>query len=70
MAAFNCGTDAEMLGNLIIFASSCLTKTANSPKASFTCCSLGKYSEKIAKILADKEMSLVSNSIPDVAVKA
>ena len=52
-----------------MFASGVLAKAPNSAKASFTFWSSVKYSDKFANILAAKEMSLVSISIPDEAVK-
>ncbi len=52
-----------MFGNFIILASGFLASSPNCVRASSTCCSFGKISENVAKILAAKEISLVSKSI-------
>ena len=59
-----------MFGNFIIFASGCFAKSPNTTRASSTFWSSFKNSEKLAKILAAKEMSFTSISILDVFVKA
>ena len=53
-----------------MFASGVFAKSPNSANASSTFWSSFKYSDKFANILAAKEISLVSISIPEEAVKA
>ena len=53
-----------------MLASGFLASSPNCARASSTCCSFGKISENTAKILAAKEMSLVSKSIWELLVNA
>ena len=61
MAAFNCGMDALMLGNLMMFASGRLASSPNSARASFTRWASGRRSLKAARMRPAKLMSRVSN---------
>ena len=70
IASFNCGTEALMLGSLMIFASGFFANSPSSVNASLTRWSGFKKSEKFAKILAASEMSRVSTTIFDGAVNA
>src|SRR5690554_6121630 len=60
MAAFICGSDALILGNLMMFASGDFASLPSSNKASLTRWSSERYSGKRAKILPDNEMSRLS----------
>ena len=69
IAAFNCGIEALMFGNLMMLASGVFANSPSSAKASATFWSSVKTSGKTAKILPAKEISLVSTLIPEDWVK-
>ena len=62
--------EAEIFGNLIMFAWGFFTKSPNSANASGICCSGFRYDGKFAKILPAREMSFVSKSIAQVLANA
>ena len=62
--------DALILGSLMILASGSLASLPSSAKASGIFCSGVRESEKLARILPAREMSLSSNFIPELAVNA
>jgi hypothetical protein len=70
MAPFNCGIEALIFGSFTILASGFLTSSPRSSKSLVTCWLSSKNSGKVAKILAAKEISLVSISIPEDFTKA
>lgn len=70
MASSICGTDAEMFGSLMMFASGVLASAPSSARASGMVCSGVSLSGNAARILPAREMSLVSMLIPDVLVNA
>ena len=70
IAAFNCGIEAEMFGNLMMLASGVFANSPSSAKASSILCSSVRYSGNTAIILPAKEISLVSTSTPAVSVNA
>ncbi len=70
MASSICGTDAEMLGSLMMFASGVLASAPSSVSASGTSCSGVSLSGNAERILPAREMSLVSMLIPDGLVNA
>ncbi len=70
MAAFNCGTEALMLGNLIMFASGVFAKAPSSANASDTLSSGFRRSGKVARMRPAREMSRVSTLTAAGAAKA
>ena len=70
MAALSCGTEALILGSLMIFASGVLARRPNSASASGIRCASVKLSGKLATIRPAREISLVSTSTPEEAVNA
>ena len=69
MAAVNCGTEALMLGNLMMLVSGSRVRRPSSASVLGTFWSSGKTSENSARIRAATEMSLVSISMPAAAEK-
>jgi hypothetical protein len=70
MAAFSWGTEALMLGSLMMFASGVFASRPNSASASSIFCSSVSLSGKFAMIRPASEMSRVSTSTPSGAVNA
>ena len=70
MAAFSCGTEALMLGSLMMLASGFLASSPSSDSASATRCSSLKCSGNCARIRPASEMSRRSSSIAAAAVNA
>jgi hypothetical protein len=70
MAAFNCGTEALMLGNLMMLASGLSVIAPSSASASFVFWSAGRRSAKAARIRPASDMSRSSTSIPAFFAKA
>ena len=69
MAFLSCGIDALIFGSLIIFASGFLASSPSSARLFATFWFSVSFSGKTAKILAAKEISLVSMVIFDVFVR-
>ena len=70
IAAINWGTEALILGNLMMFASGFFANSPSCVRASSIRWFSGKTSEKLANILAAKEISLVSKFIWELLVNA
>ena len=70
MAAINCGTEALIFGNLMMFASGFFANSPKYDKSSGILWSSFRYSGNTDKILAASEMSFVSILIFDEAVNA
>ena len=69
-AAFSCGTDAEMLGSLMMFASGDFASAPSSASASGSCWSAGSRSANDATIRPAREMSRLSTSTSAAAANA
>ena len=63
-AALSCGTDAEMLGSLMMLASGVVASSPSSARASLSAWSAGSRSAKAATMRPASEMSRVSTSTP------
>ena len=70
MAALSCGTEAEMLGSLMMFASGVCARAPSSARASGCCCSGVSRSGNWARIRPAREMSRVSTATPAEAAYA
>ena len=70
IAAFSCGTEALMLGSLMMLASGFLASSPSSARASPTRCSSVRQSPNAAMMRPAREMSRVSTSTPAVEAKA
>ena len=64
MAFLSWGIEALIFGSFIIFALGSFTSLLKNSRSFSYFTLLPKYSLKVARILDDKEMSLVSNIIP------
>ena len=75
MAALSCGTEAEMFGSLMMFASGLSVSAPRKARSSLTglpakVVPAGSVSAKAARMRAGSEMFLVSTSISAVFAKA
>ena len=70
MAATSCGTEALMLGSLMMLVSGSCVSRPSSARLSGTRCSSVRKSENSARMRAATEMSLVLISMPAGPVKA
>ena len=70
MAAFSCGSEAEMLGSLMMFADGSCASSPSSASASAWRCSSVSRSGNCAMIRPASEMSRVSTSTPALAAYA
>ena len=68
MAAFNCGTEAEMFGSLMMLASGVVASWPSSARSSLTFCASDSSSGNCDRMRPDSEMSRVSTTMPAVAV--
>jgi hypothetical protein len=70
MAAFSCGTEALMLGSLMMLASGRVVSSPSSARSSAPFCSAPRKSGNAAMIRPASEMSRVSTATPEERVKA
>jgi hypothetical protein len=64
MAAFNCGSEALIFGSFIILASGVFASSPSAVSSSGIRWLSVRFSGKFAIILPEREMSLVSTSMP------
>ena len=70
IAPFSCGTDALMLGSLMMLASGVFASSPSSARSSGMRRSAGSRSGNCARIRAASEMSRVSTAMPAVRANA
>ncbi len=70
MASFSCGTEALILGSLMMLASGVFASSPSSPSASDTRCCSSRRSGNWARMRPASEMSRSSISIPAAPANA